>query len=137
MMTRLAPARRCAAAFSLVRKIPVDSITTSTPTSPQADAAGSFTAVARMGRPSTTRKPSLTATLVPEPAVNRVVLEQIGQVGQLEEVVDRHDLDVVALHRRAERHPADAAKSVDADLDHAPRSIARAADGLKDNEIAF
>ena len=60
----------------------------------------------------------MTATLVPEPAVNRVVLEQIGQVGKLEEIVDRHDLDVVALHRRAERHPADAPESVDADLDH-------------------
>ena len=92
MMTRLAPARRWASVFSLVRKIPVDSITTSTPTSPQADAAG----ILHRGRadgPSVDHQEAiLDRQLVPEPAVNRVVLQQIGQVRKLEEIVHRHDL---------------------------------------------
>src|SRR6478736_4708739 len=102
MMTRRAPARRCPSHLSAVRKTPVDSITTSTPTSPQADAAGSFTALVRTGRPSSSRKLSFTAT---EPA-------------KLVQVVEGDHLDVVTQLRRAERRASDAPESVDADLDH-------------------
>src|SRR6516225_7727318 len=62
MITRRAPARRWGSVLSLVRNTPVDSMTTSAPTSPQADAAGSLTAVVRIGRPPTTRRSPLTAT---------------------------------------------------------------------------
>ena len=93
-------------------------MTTSTPTSPQAEAAGSFTAVARTGRPSTTSDRSLHGDRVSEAAVDGVVLEQVREVRELEEVVHRDDLDVAARHRRAERRSADPAKAVDADPCH-------------------
>jgi hypothetical protein len=57
-------------------------------------------------------------------------------VRKLEEIIDRHDLDVVALHRRAERHPADSPESVYADLDHLIL-IPRKAAGRKDKNLAF
>ena len=77
--------------------MPVDSITTSTPASPQADAAGSFTAVARTDRPSTTSERSVSSTRVrPQPPMHGVVLEQVGQVREVEQVVHRDDLDVAA-----------------------------------------
>jgi len=63
MMTRLAPARRWASVFSRVRKTPVDSMTTSAPTSCQADVAGSFAAVARTRRPATIRAPPSVVTV--------------------------------------------------------------------------
>ena len=95
--------------------MPVDSMTTSTPTSPQADAAGSFTARGA-DRPAVDhQEPILHRHVVAEAAVDRVVPEQVREVGQLEQVVHRDHLHVGALHRRAERHPADAPESVDAD----------------------
>src|SRR3989338_743377 len=64
-----------------------------------------------------------------EAAVHAVVLEHIGQVVGLEQVVDAHDFDVrEVLHRSAEHHAADAAEAVDANLDRhssiSPRLIA-------------
>ena len=51
-------------------------------------------------------------------AVRRVVLEQQGVHLGIDEVVDRHDLDVGrALDQRLERLAADAAEAVDADAD--------------------
>ncbi len=52
-MTFLAPAARCPANFSRERKTPVDSITTSTPSWPQGIAAGDFSSVIAILRPST------------------------------------------------------------------------------------
>jgi hypothetical protein len=50
--------------------------------------------------------------------MHRVVLEHIGQVVRLEQVVDGNDLDVAeVLHGGAQHIAADAAKTVDADLD--------------------
>ena len=54
-----------------------------------------------------------------EAAVHAVVLQHVGQVVGLQQVVDADDLDVVSevLHRSAEHHAADAAEAVDADAD--------------------
>jgi len=53
-----------------------------------------------------------------EAAVHAVVLQHVGQVVGLEQVVDADDLDVgEVLHRSAKHHAADAAEAVDANLD--------------------
>src|SRR5690606_31808002 len=54
MITFFAPASMCFCAPSAVRKMPVDSITTSAPTSPHFRLAGSRSAVRRMRLPLTT-----------------------------------------------------------------------------------
>jgi hypothetical protein len=48
-----------------------------------------------------------------EAAHHRVVLQQVGQLLVLEQVVDRHDLDVVAVTEDAEDRAPDAAETVD------------------------
>ncbi len=62
MMTFLAPASRCLAAFSRSVKNPVDSMTTSTPRSPHGSAAGSRSARIRSSLPPTTRPVSVVST---------------------------------------------------------------------------
>jgi hypothetical protein len=54
-----------------------------------------------------------------EAAVHRVVLEHVGQVVGLEQVVDGNDLDVVleVLHRCAQHVATDAAEAVDTEFD--------------------
>ena len=54
-----------------------------------------------------------------EAAMHAVVLEHVGQVVGLEQVVDGNDLHVLGkvLHRCAEHHAADATKAIDADFD--------------------
>jgi hypothetical protein len=54
-----------------------------------------------------------------EAAVHRVVLEHVGQVVRLQQIVDGDDLDVAVeiLHRRTQDVAADAPEPVDADLD--------------------
>ncbi|MCY1371374.1 hypothetical protein D9M69_585140 [compost metagenome] len=53
-----------------------------------------------------------------EAAVHAVVLQHVGQVVGLQQVVDRHDLDVAEVLDGAAQHvAADAAEAVDADLD--------------------
>lgn len=54
-----------------------------------------------------------------EAAMHRVVLQHVGEVIGLEQVIDGHDLDVIGevLHRRAQHVAADATESVDANLD--------------------
>src|SRR5690606_10217173 len=64
MITFLAPAARCAWAFSTVVKSPVDSITKSAPTAFHLRSAGFFSAETRMALPFTTSLPSL-ASAVP------------------------------------------------------------------------
>src|SRR5690606_21726948 len=61
----------------------------------------------------------LDGDLALEAAVDRVVLEQVGQVVRLEQVVDADHLDVVTevLHRRAQDVAPDAPETVDANLD--------------------
>ncbi len=46
------------------------------------------------------------------------MLEHVGQIFRLQQVIDRDDLDVgKILHRSAEHHAADAAETIDANLD--------------------
>jgi len=54
-----------------------------------------------------------------EAAVHGVVLQHVGQVVRLQQVVDRDDLDVAVevLHCRTQHVAADAAESVDTNLD--------------------
>ena len=63
MMTFFAPASRWATAFSLAVKRPVDSTTTSTPSSFQGSWAGSFSAKTLRSSPSTRRPLSVTSTV--------------------------------------------------------------------------
>jgi hypothetical protein len=52
-----------------------------------------------------------------------VVLQEIRQVRVVIEVVDRRDLDVVAVREDAEHRPSDPAEAVDADPDHAASRV--------------
>ncbi len=53
-----------------------------------------------------------------EAAMHAVVLEHVGQVVGFEQVVDANHFDVrEVLHARAEHHAANAAKTVDTNLD--------------------
>ncbi len=58
MITFFAPASRCFCASSRFVNRPVDSITTSTPNSPQGSAAGSFSFSTLISAPSTLMPPS-------------------------------------------------------------------------------
>jgi hypothetical protein len=62
MITFFAPASRCFDAFSRSVNRPVDSITTSAPTSPQGSAPGSRSANTRSSSPSTTSPVSVAST---------------------------------------------------------------------------
>ena len=57
--------------------------------------------------------------VVLEDAVHGIVLQHVGEVVGIEQVIDAHDLDVVreVFNSRAENHAADAAEAVDANLD--------------------
>jgi hypothetical protein len=64
------------------------------------------------------------ADLALEAAVHGVVLEHIGQIVGLQQVVDADHLDILEILRRgAEHHAADAAESVDTYLDGHVRSL--------------
>ena len=83
-------------ASARLRKRPVDSITTSTPSSPHGSSAGSLFVGVAISLPSTTM-PSSTASTVPSKrSVDRVVLEQVGEHRRIGDVVDRDPLDVCA-----------------------------------------
>src|SRR5207245_2048147 len=58
-----------------------------------------------------------TARLVAD-AHHGVVLEEVGEVVVVEEVVDRGDLDVVAVGQDPEDGPSDSAEAVDSDAYH-------------------
>ncbi len=118
MMTFLAPAERCALAFSASVKMPVDSTTTSTPRSRHGqgrrvlhleaadDPAVDDDRVARMLDDAVVR------------AVRRIVLEQQGVHVGRDEIVDGDDLDIGrALDERLEGLATDSAEAVDADAD--------------------
>ena len=115
MMTFCAPASRCLAASSRFVKRPVDSITTSAPSSLQ----GSFAGVCLGGDPHALAVDDqgvlfdLDAAL--ERAVHGVVLEQVTKRRGVGEVVDGDELDVgAALDRSADGETTDAAEAIDA-----------------------
>ena len=83
-----------ARAVSLSRNRPVDSITMSAPTSLHFRLAGSRSCVRRIFLPLTISVLPSTAIVALEAAVHRVVLQHVGQVVGLEQVVDADDLDV-------------------------------------------
>ena len=75
-----------------------------------------------MSSSASIRRRLLAVDLALEPALRRVVLEQVGEVVGRDEVVDRNDLVALAeqslLDHRAEHEPADAAEAIDADCSH-------------------
>ena len=99
MMTFFAPAWMCLRAFSSVRKRPVDSTTISAPTSFHFRLAGSI----------------LYGHLVVEAAVNGVILQHVGQILGIQQVVDTYDLNVIGkfVDCSAEYHAADTAETID------------------------
>ncbi len=66
---------------------------------------------------------ALDLDLMPEPAVDRVVLEQMGERGSVGDIVDRDDFEVLFAQRRAKEHPADPAEAVDPDPDRHSRFL--------------
>ena len=119
MRTFLAPPAMCFLASSALVKRPVDSMTMSTPSSPQGRLAGSRSSktlicLAADGDAS----PRRSVTSSSSDAADGVVLEQVRERLVVGEVVHRHDVEVRALREsRAEVVASDAAEAVDSDLD--------------------
>ena len=57
--------------------------------------------------------PLAAADLLVEPSVHRVVLQEVGQVVEVGEIVDRHDLEPLAFVHLLEHATADPSESVD------------------------
>jgi hypothetical protein len=53
-----------------------------------------------------------------EASVNGVVLQHVGEVVDVEQIVDRHNLNVFALCCGTENHASNATETVNANLDH-------------------
>ena len=93
-MTRVAPASRWAAAESRVVNSPVDSMTTSTPSSSHGRALGSRSASTAIGTGVEHDGGVDHLDLAAEPTVGGVVAEQVGEGLGRGEVVDGHHLDI-------------------------------------------
>ena len=93
MMTRGAPASMWAAAAGPSVKMPVDSITTSTPRSPHGRALGSRSAKTVKVWSPTVMESLGVAHRLGQRAVGRVVLEEVGVGGGGDQVVDADHLD--------------------------------------------
>ena len=114
MMTFFAPASRCLAAAARSVKSPVDSITTSTPSSPHGSSAGSLSAVTRTRRPSMTSASSWISTSPGKTPWTESYLSRWASVLASVRSLTADELDVGALPQgRAEDEPADAAEAVD------------------------
>src|SRR5208282_1475150 len=61
-------------------------------------------------------RPAFGFDLVAERAVDGIVLEQMREGGRVGDVVDGDDLEVSFGQRRAQKHPADSAESVNSDF---------------------
>ena len=111
----------CARAFAASVKRPVDSITTSTPRSFHGSFPGSRSAKTRMRAPVDGQPAVLSADVALVDAVVAVVLEEMGALLRVDEIVDRGDLDLgMALHDGLGEVSSDAAEAVDPDA-HEPR----------------
>jgi hypothetical protein len=119
MMTFLAPASRWALALGPVRKMPVDSTTTSTPSAPQGISLGSRMAKFLTSQPPKTMTSSLTVTSKGCAAVVGVVAQQVRVGRDVEEVVDGHHFHGLGLvfSHGLEELASDASESVDAYLE--------------------
>ena len=114
MMTFLAPPSMCARALVASVKKPVDSMTTSAPTSAHFRLAGSRSANAAISWSPTVIAVSVDVTSASSRPRMRVVLEQVGQGRVVGQVVDPDDLDVGAGGTNgAEEVAADPAEAVD------------------------
>src|SRR5579862_9159665 len=116
--TRLAPAVRCADAFSLAVKMPVHSSAMSTPSAFQGSFDGSRSAETLiLPLPRLIESPS--TVTVPEAAVHAVEAQQVGVGLDRAEIVDADHFDVLAagLGDGTQHVAADAAKPVDSDPD--------------------
>ena len=108
MITFFAPASRCLAAASRLVKIPVDSITTSTPRSFHGSCAGSRTARPLKPLPSTTMSSSVADTSYGSRPRIESYFNRCAKRLVVGDVVHRHDLDVrrarhlLRLHRTPE-----------------------------------
>ncbi len=62
---------------------------------------------------------TLDLDLMVETAVDRVILEHVGEIVRIEKIVDADDLDILreVLDRRTEHHATDAAETIDANFD--------------------
>ncbi len=118
MITFLAPAARCLAASARAVKKPVDSITTSTPSSAQGRAAGiALGEHLDLAVPSTDDRPSLASTAPGKRPRIESYLSRWARVAGVGEVVDRDELEVGSRRvRGAEDVSPDAPEAVDADL---------------------
>ncbi len=120
MITFFAPCARCLAALPRSVNRPVDSITTSTPSSPHGSAAGSRSASTCSSRPSTSS--ALVAAGRTSPGYGPRIesyLSRCASVLRVGQVVDRDPLDLACQRRlpglrSAEHVSADPAESVDA-----------------------
>ena len=124
MMTFLAPPAMCFSASAFLVKMPVDSMTMSTPSSPHGMSAGLRSDEHLDGVAVDGDRVGGVGHLGLEAAQDGVVLQQVGGGRGVTQVVDSHDLDVrTLLQQRAEVVTTDAAKAVDAYADrHEPIS---------------
>jgi hypothetical protein len=121
MMTFLAPPSMCALALVASVKKPVDSTTTSAPTSPHGQVRRVLLGEGAEG-PVADGDVLVGVGHVAEAAEDRVVLEQVGERLVVGEVVGADDLDVGGAGRVGGLHgavevAADAAEAVDAHAD--------------------
>ena len=114
MMTFLAPPSTCALALVASVKKPVDSTTTSAPTSAHFRLAGSRSANAAISWSPTVIAVVGGRDVAVEPTQDAVVLQQVGQGLVVGQVVDADDLDVGAGRTHGtEEVAADPAEAVD------------------------
>ena len=117
-ITFFAPASRCLAASARARKRPVDSITTSTPSSSHGSRAGSLSIGVTISAAVDDDRSVDRLDRAGEAAVDGVVLEQLGEHRRIGDVVDRDPLDVGArLERGPERGATGPPEAVDCDAD--------------------
>ncbi len=97
MMTFFTVPRRCSLACSALVNLPVDSMTTCTPSELQSSLAGSFSAKTRIFLPSTLMESSVAVDVVRQVAQDGVVLQKMGQRLGAGQVVDGYDVNFLSL----------------------------------------
>ena len=123
----LAPAWRWSAAWSRSVNRPVDSSTTSTPSSFQGSLAGSFSRGPSWCRRRRRCRPSGGHTVPAKRPWTESYLSRWARVRGVGDVVDRDEIELLALHllRGAHHVPPDPAEAVDADLNRHGRLLVK------------